>query len=110
MGDFLQMDIFFAVTTAVTLLVGIFVVVILFYVLRILRSVDRIVQDVSEESILIRRDIGEFRARVKSGGLSWRLFTNLIGSFMRGTKKKKPSQSKKSGDAEDGDAATSGVS
>ena len=50
MDDFLKMDIFFAVTTGVVFFGGLLLLVGLFYLIRILRNVEHVSHNISEES------------------------------------------------------------
>lgn len=83
MDDFLKMDIFFAVTTAVVTLCGIFGLVALFYLIRILHKVNYIAQNVREESDYIRDDISTLRDKIKSEGMKFKhisdFFSNIYG-------------------------------
>lgn len=81
MNDFIQMDIFFLVTTVAVIFVGVMITTALFYVIRILRSVERITQNVSEESDLIREDISHLRARVRADGFAWRHVAQFWKAF-----------------------------
>jgi uncharacterized protein YoxC len=69
MTDFFKMDLFFVVTTVVVVLAGAFLVVALYYLIRILKSVDHLAQNVSEESDNVRGDISILRARVREEGM-----------------------------------------
>lgn len=68
MTDFLKMDVFFVVTTIVVVLIGALVIVALLQVVRFLRTVNRIGEQVEEETAALREDIGEARARIKQEG------------------------------------------
>ncbi len=87
MSDFAKMDVFFIVTTAVVVMLGIVVTLILFRVWRILGHVERISQELSEEAALLRGDVAEMRANIKREGFKLmhlgRLFTNNIGRFWK---------------------------
>ncbi len=63
------MDIFFAVTTIVVFFFGILGMVALYYVIRILRSVDHIAHNVSDESDHIREDVQLLRSKVRAEGM-----------------------------------------
>jgi hypothetical protein len=67
MSQFLQMSIFFFVTTLVVLTIGILAAAILFRIWRILGHVEDISKDVSEESALLRDDLHEMRLKMKTG-------------------------------------------
>lgn len=91
MGDFLKMDIFFVTTTLVVFLLGVFLLVALFYVIRILKSVDHIAQNVSEESDNVRGDIVVLRGKIRDEGMKIRHFMDFfmnVASRKVGRKKK----------------------
>ena len=80
MNDFLKMDIFFIVTTLVVVMLGIVVTLILFRVWRILGHVEDISRDISEESALLRNDVAQMRARIKTEGFKFAHIMSLFGS------------------------------
>jgi 5-bromo-4-chloroindolyl phosphate hydrolysis protein len=81
MNDFLQMDIFFVVTTAAVVVITILFALALFYVVRVLRNVDQVMRNISEESGLIREDIAVLRTNVRTEGMKWKHFARFFGSF-----------------------------
>ena len=80
MNDFLKMDIFFIVTTLVVLMLGIVVTLILFRVWRILGHMEDISRDISEESALLRNDVAQMRARIKTEGFKFAHIMSLFSS------------------------------
>ena len=78
MSQFLEMDIFFIVTTIVVIGIGVLFVVILLRIWRILGHVEKISKDVSEESALLREDIGDLRTKIYREG--FKIFT--LGTFL----------------------------
>ena len=68
MTDFLKMDIFFVVTTIVVVLIGALIIVLLAQGVRFLKTLNRIGEQVEEETAALREDIGEARARIKQEG------------------------------------------
>jgi len=93
MNDFLKMDIFFIITTLVVLMLGIVVTLILFRVWRILGHVEDISRDISEESALLRSDVAQMRARIKTEGFKFAhimsLFSSRVARFWGKEKSKK---------------------
>lgn len=90
MDDFLKMDVFFVVTTAVVLGGGVLVAVALFYVIKILRNVDNVARNVSEESDNVRSDLSVLRTKIREEGVKVKHFADFVGgisSRRRGTKK-----------------------
>ncbi len=86
MDEFFKMDIFFVVTTVTAVLCGALLCTLLFYVIRIMRSVDKIAKNVSDESELLRGDIAEFRSSVRSEGLRWKHLSRLFFGTAERTK------------------------
>ena len=78
MDDFLKMDVFFVVTTAVVILGGVLGVVALFYVVRILKSFDHLMKNVSEESDDVRKDFGILRTKIRDEGMKWQHLSNFF--------------------------------
>lgn len=64
---FLKMDIFFVVTTGLVILFGIFLAVILYYVVKIVRNISKVVALVEREAVEISDDFKEIRKDVKEG-------------------------------------------
>lgn len=69
MNSFLEMDVFFFITTIVVIAIGVLLVVILLRIWRILGHVEDISKDVSAESALLRDDIADLRASIRTNGL-----------------------------------------
>lgn len=94
MSDFLKMDLFFVVTTAVVFLVGSFLLVALFYIVRILRSANHVMDNVRAESDTLRDDIGVLREKIRSEGMRFKHFGELFESlYMRSAGKKRKQKS-----------------
>lgn len=66
MEDFFKMDVFFVVATLATVLVAALICITLAYLIRFLRTVNRISETVEEETDMIRGDIQEARSRVRN--------------------------------------------
>lgn len=71
MDDFLKMDIFFAVTTLVVVVLAVLLGLILYRVFRILGYIERISKGVEAESMEIRADIAELRTHIKKEGMQF---------------------------------------
>ena len=85
MDDFFKMDVFFIVSTIAVVIVTALIAFILVSVLRILRHVEDLSATVSEEAKLVRADVADLRASVRSEGLKARhigrfakIFTSLF--------------------------------
>lgn len=94
MNEFLKMDIFFVVTTFVVLFVGAFAIVALYYIVRILRNVDHLSQNISEESDNVRGDITILRQRIRDEGMKVKHFADFFSSFAARNTARKTRQSK----------------
>jgi hypothetical protein len=81
MSEFLKMDIFFAVSTAAVVILTILLSIALIYVLRILRTVERISREASEEATRIRADIQELRSGIRIEGLKWKSIARMFGRY-----------------------------
>lgn len=86
MDQFLQQDLFFFITSAVTLLLAVLVAVLIIYLINISRKVNYIVKRVKEQTDLIAEDVSELRANIKTSGAGLK---SLLGIFFRGKKRSK---------------------
>jgi uncharacterized membrane-anchored protein YhcB (DUF1043 family) len=75
---FAQMNIFFIVTTAVVIVVGLLAVVLLVYAIKFIRDARLIAQVISDEMEEIIDDIDEFRDQVKGKAGK---FSSLLGAL-----------------------------
>jgi hypothetical protein len=91
MESLLKADIFFFVTTIAVVLVTLCLIYAGYYVIRILRNVEEISEDVKAESQLVREDIGDLRANIREEGMKVKHFT----SFFRSVSGKRASRAKK---------------
>ncbi len=89
MDDFLKMDVFFAITTVAVLVLSVLVGYVLVRVLRILKSLERIVLLAEKETELVREDLVHLREKVSKEGLKLR---HIVG-FLGGLGKKRKSNS-----------------
>ncbi|OGZ08658.1 MAG: hypothetical protein A2942_02605 [Candidatus Lloydbacteria bacterium RIFCSPLOWO2_01_FULL_50_20] len=95
MDDFLKMNVFFVVTTVVVFCGGLLLAVALFYVIRILRSVDNVARNVSEESDSLRGDLSVLRSKIREEGMKIRHFTDFFGRIVGHKKTRRKSEEKK---------------
>lgn len=82
MNELLKMDIFFAVATFAVLAVGVVFAIILIRAWRILDNIERISKNAAEESDALRADIGNLRAKVRTG-MRLGYLSGLFSSFFR---------------------------
>ncbi len=88
MNDFLKMDIFFAVTTFVVAFCGIFGMVALYYIIRILKNIKRLSEIAIDEAEEIKNDIAGVRARVKEEGIRLKTVLEFFSSMLMNTPKR----------------------
>lgn len=91
MNEFLKMDVFFFTTTVVVLLLGVLLIIALYYIIKILKSIDHVAQNVSDESDNVRGDITVLRGKIRDEGMKVRHFMDFfmnVASRKTGTKKK----------------------
>lgn len=81
MQDFLKQDIFFFITTVVVLLLGIFLSILLVYIIRIAKNVDYITKKVRSETDIITAELGELRKNIRAEGVKIRHFTKFFSVF-----------------------------
>jgi len=93
MTEMLHADIFFFITSIVTVILGIFACVAMYYVIKILKSIRAIVDRIDAGSDMIAEDIQAARDFVAAGGL----ISHLISFAARasGGRKARSSKSKK---------------
>lgn len=91
MNDFLKMDIFFVTTTSVVFLLGALLIVALYYLIRILKSIDHVAQNVSNESDTVRQDLAVLREKIRDEGMKVKHFTDFFAGIVgrKATHKKK---------------------
>ena len=68
MDEFLKMDVFFVVATIGIVVVAGLVAAVLVYALRLVRTLERIAEDVEEEAKALRADLQEARSAAKREG------------------------------------------
>lgn len=78
MNDFIKMDIFFFVSTIAVAVVTLLIILILIRIYRILGHVEAMSKMISDEGVLLRKDISEFRTKVREEGIR---FSGVLGSF-----------------------------
>ena len=84
MTDFFKMDVFFVVATIATVVVALIMVVALVYAIQFLRTLNRIGDDIEEETAALREDIDDVRKKVRTFR-----FMNLLSIFKKTTSRKK---------------------
>ncbi len=90
MSEILQANIFFVITSVAVLVFTLFVCVILFHVIKILKSIRTIVSRVEEGSELIAEDMSQLRSYVLEGSL----VSQIMGFFLGKRARRAPSPRK----------------
>lgn len=87
----MKADIFFFVTTIAVIAVTICLIYAAYYLIRILRNVDAISEEVKNESQLVREDIQDLRTNIREEGMKVKHFTRFFSgvSGKRATRAKK---------------------
>jgi hypothetical protein len=78
MDDFLKMDIFFGVATGATIIMAALMCVALMYLIRLLRTLSRISEEIEGEAKALRADFDAARMNLKRGGMK---VSNLFSFF-----------------------------
>ncbi len=87
MDTLIHADIFFFVTTIAVVVVTIALTVLIVYLVKVFRNVRRITDVVREETILLRRDIGDLRNEIRARGTRATGAFDWIERFFGGNKK-----------------------
>jgi len=75
MDTLIHADIFFFVTTIAVVVITIALTVLIVYLIKVFRSVRKIADMVSDETVLVRKDIADLRSEVRERG------SRAIGAF-----------------------------
>lgn len=81
MTDFLKQDIFFFVTTVVTIVVGILLAILMVYIIKIARDIKYITSRAKEEADLISEDLSELRQNVREKGAKMKYFLSFFNNL-----------------------------
>jgi len=88
MSEILQANIFFIITSIAVLVFTLFVCIILYQVIKILKAIRKIVNRVEEGSELIAEDVSQLRAYVVEGSLVSQIMSFFLGKTPRAFRKK----------------------
>lgn len=69
MSEFLKMDAFFVIATTGFVVLAVLLGIGLFYVIQLLRTLNRVAVTVEEEAEAIKGDLDQARASIKRGGI-----------------------------------------
>ncbi len=82
MNEFLKMDIFFAITTFVVAFWGIIGIIALYYIIRILKNIDRLSQLAVEEADELRDDIADIRSHIRDEGIRFKSVVDFFSHVL----------------------------
>ena len=89
MSEVLQANIFFMITAIAVVVMTIFICVVLYQVIRILRAIQRIAMRVEEGSKVIAEDAAQLRAELLNGNFISSFFSRFVPGTGRGRKRSK---------------------
>ena len=89
MSEIVQTNIFFMITSVAVIVVTLFVCVILYHIIRLLRSIRSIVARIEEGSEVIAEDVSQLRAYVVEGSLVSQIMSFVFGAKARSKRKSK---------------------
>ena len=90
METLMKADIFFFITTVAVIAVTICLVYAGYYLIRILRNVEEISEEVKQESQLMREDLGDLRTNIRAEGMKVKHVTDFFSKMVG---KRQPSSS-----------------
>lgn len=88
MNEFLKMDIFFFVATVAVVALAFFTAFVLWRLERVLRNIEHISEQVTEESDEVRCDLAEMRREVQIGKGRLQSLFGFFGKFTKRASKK----------------------
>ena len=89
MSEILQTNIFFIITSIAVVVLTLFVCVILYHIIKLLRSIRTIVARIEEGSEVIAEDVSQLRAYVVEGSLVSQIMSFVFGTKTRPKRKAK---------------------
>jgi hypothetical protein len=89
MSEMLQANIFFMITSVAVIVFTVFVCVILYHIIKLLRSIRNIVARIDEGSEVIAEDVSQLRAYVLEGSLVSQIMSFVFGAKTRQKRKAK---------------------
>ena len=93
MNTLIHADIFFFVTTIAVIVITIALTVLIVYLVKVFRNLRKITDAISEETVLLRKDIADLRSEVRArgsqaaGAMDW--FGKFFGIAKKSRSKKK---------------------
>ncbi|MDP2629092.1 MAG: hypothetical protein Q8P45_00100 [Candidatus Harrisonbacteria bacterium] len=89
MDTLFEAEIFFIITSAVVVVVGILLVIGLFYVLKIIRNIKEITSRIKSSVHGVTEDFDGLREDIKKDGLKWRHIAKIIPQKEKKRRRKK---------------------
>jgi len=89
MDEFLKMDVFFMVTTASVLILTALVGFLVVRLMRVLATIERIVDSAEKEAERVREDIQDLRTKARKEGLQLRHILGFLGGIKKPKRRSK---------------------
>lgn len=83
MDTLAKSDVFFFITSVAVVMVTAAIIVIAFYVVKILSDLKHIMRRAKHETELIVEDIDNLRGNVKREGMKWKFFSRFFSNLKR---------------------------
>ena len=95
MNDILHANIFFFISSVATVLIALLILIILFYIARIMRDISEIVRKINKASNDIEKDFQDLRHEIKSEGAKVRSIVDVaLGFALSRIEKRAPRKTK----------------
>lgn len=88
MNDFYQMHVFFFISSAVAIVLGLIFAVILIYTVKILKDIKYISKKAKTEADIISGELTELRENIKEQGSKLKFFSSFFNSVYKRSKRK----------------------
>jgi hypothetical protein len=95
MDTLIHADIFFFVTTIAVIIITIALTVLIVYLVKVFRNLRKITDEVTEETILLRKDISDLRSEVRERGSQAAGAMDWFGKFFGIAKKSRSTKKSK---------------
>jgi len=88
MENFIKQDVFFFVTTIAVIVFSGFIIVLMYYLIRISRKVDYITEKAKQEVNLLSGELGELRKSIRRTGVKVSHFSKFVSNVAKKYSKK----------------------
>jgi hypothetical protein len=87
MTEFLKMDVFFVIATVGFVLLALLLGIAVFYIIQLLRTLNRVADTIEEEAMELKGDLDAARASMKRKGSSLFKFAGMVGKRLLSKKR-----------------------